>query len=90
VGHVGPEAAVGGPIALLKDGDMITIDAEKGTLDVAVSAEEMAKRKESWKPRPHEYQSGSIWKYSTTVGSAEKGAVTHPGASKETFDYSRS
>ena len=90
IGHVGPEAAVGGPIALLKDGDMITIDAEKGTLDVAVSAEEMAKRKESWKPRPHEYQSGSIWKYSTTVGSAEKGAVTHPGASKETFDYSRS
>jgi dihydroxy-acid dehydratase len=90
VGHVGPEAAVGGPIGLLKDGDMITIDAEKGTLDVAVSAEELAKRKAVWKPRPHEYQSGSIWKYSTAVGSAEKGAVTHPGASKETFDYSRS
>ncbi len=90
IGHVGPEAAVGGPIALLKDGDMITIDAEKGTLDVAVSAEEIAKRKAAWTPRPNEYQSGSIWKYSMSVGSAEKGAVTHPGAAKETFDYSRS
>ena len=90
VGHVGPEAAVGGPIALLKNGDMITIDAEKGTLSVDLPAAELAKRKKAWKPREHEYQSGSIWKYAQSVGSAEKGAVTHPGGAKETFDYSRS
>lgn len=90
VGHVGPEAAVGGPIALLKNGDTITIDAEKGTLSVDLPAAELAKRRKAWKPREHEYQSGSIWKYAQSVGSAEKGAVTHPGGAKETFDYSRS
>ena len=87
IGHVGPEAAVGGPIALLKDGDMIAIDAEKGTLEVELSETELAERKKSWKPRRHEYQSGTLWKYAQTVGDAEKGAVTHPGAKAETHVY---
>jgi dihydroxy-acid dehydratase len=87
IGHVGPEAAVGGPIALLKDGDMIAIDAEKGTLEVELSEAELAERKKSWKPRRHEYQSGTLWKYAQTVGDAEKGAVTHPGAKAETHVY---
>jgi dihydroxy-acid dehydratase len=90
VGHVGPEAAVGGPIALLKNGDIIAIDAETGTLNVELPAAELAKRRKAWKPRDHEYQSGTIWKYAQIVGSAEKGAVTHPGGAKEAFDYSRS
>src|SRR5499425_424321 len=79
IGHVGPEAAVGGPIGLLKDGDMITIDAEKGIISVDVSDKELEARRKAWKPRKHEYQSGSIWRYAQTVGDAEKGAVTHPG-----------
>ena len=87
VGHVGPEAAVGGPIALLRDGDRITIDAVAGTIDVALSDAEMAERRKAWKPRSHEYQSGAIWKYAQTVGSAEKGAVTHHGAHNETHVY---
>jgi len=87
IGHVGPEAAVGGPIGLLKDGDMIDIDAEKGTLDVRLSAAELEERRKAWKPRTHEFQSGTLWKYSQTVGPASKGAVTHPGAKTETHVY---
>jgi dihydroxy-acid dehydratase len=87
IGHVGPEAAVGGPIALLRDGDQITIDAEKGTLEVALSDAELAERRKTWQPRRHEYQSGALWKYAQTVGDAEKGAVTHPGARAETHVY---
>jgi dihydroxy-acid dehydratase len=87
IGHVGPEAAVGGPIALLKDGDMISIDAEKGTLDVDLSDKELAERKKSWQARKHEYQSGTLWKYAQTVGAASAGAVTHPGAKSETHVY---
>ncbi|MDA9651317.1 dihydroxy-acid dehydratase [Pelagibacteraceae bacterium] len=87
IGHVGPEAAVGGPIALLKDGDKISIDGEKGILSVDLTDEELAKRKESWKPRKTDYNSGTLWKYSQTVGSAQKGATTHPGAAKETHTY---
>ncbi|MBV9829907.1 MAG: dihydroxy-acid dehydratase, partial [Alphaproteobacteria bacterium] len=87
IGHVGPEAAVGGPIGLLRDGDMITIDAVKGTIDVALSEAELASRKASWQPRRHEFQAGSLWKYAQTVGEAEKGAVTHPGAKAETHVY---
>ncbi len=83
IGHVGPEAAVGGPIALLKNGDEITIDATKGTIDVKLSDAELAERKKAWKPRAHDYQSGALWKYAQTVGTAEKGAVTHPGGAKE-------
>jgi len=87
VGHVGPEAAVGGPIALLVDGDKISIDGEEGILSVNISEEEFAKRRELWKPRKTDYNSGTLWKYAQTVGSAQKGALTHPGASEETHTY---
>ncbi|KZD12638.1 dihydroxy-acid dehydratase [Oceanibaculum pacificum] len=87
IGHVGPEAAVGGPIGLLKDGDIIVIDAEKGTLDVELSDAELEARRKEWKPRKHEYQSGTLWKYAQTVGDAEKGAVTHPGGAAEVHSY---
>jgi dihydroxy-acid dehydratase len=83
IGHVSPEAAVGGPIGLLKDGDIIRIDAEKGTLDVKLSDEELATRRKTWQPREHNYQSGALYKYAQLVGSAEFGAVTHPGAKAE-------
>ncbi|HKX10709.1 MAG TPA: dihydroxy-acid dehydratase [Stellaceae bacterium] len=87
IGHVGPEAAVGGPIGLLKDGDIIAIDADKGTISVELSDAELAERKKQWKPRRHDFQSGALWRYAQTVGDAEKGAVTHPGASAETHVY---
>ena len=87
IGHVGPEAAVGGPIGLLKDGDMITINANTGDISVDLSDEELAERKSQWKPRETNYNSGTIWKYAQTVGSAETGATTHPGADKETHVY---
>jgi len=87
VGHFGPEAAVGGPIGLLKDGDMIHIDADKGTLDVELSEEELAARREAWQPRVNNYQSGALWRYAQTVGPAYQGAVTHPGAKTETHVY---
>ena len=83
IGHVGPEAAVGGPIGLLQDGDQITIDAEAGTIDVDLSDDELAKRKAAWKPRGTDYNAGAIWKYAQTVWSAEKGAITHPGGKAE-------
>ncbi|WP_048647835.1 dihydroxy-acid dehydratase [Nitratireductor soli] len=87
IGHVGPEAAVCGPIGLLKDGDIITIDAVNGTIEVALSDDELAARAKDWKPRETDYQSGAIWKYAQTVGPARDGAVTHPGAKKETHCY---
>ena len=87
IGHVGPEAAVGGPIALLRDGDRVTIDAEAGTIDVALSEAELAARRKAWTPRRHDYQSGALWRYAQTVGDAETGAVTHPGAARETHVY---
>jgi dihydroxy-acid dehydratase len=87
VGHVGPEAAVGGPIALLRDGDKITIDAVAGTIDVMLSDAELAERRHAWTPRRTDYQSGTLWKYAQTVGDTEKGAVTHPGARAETHVY---
>ena len=87
IGHVGPEAAVGGPIGLLKDGDTITIDAVKGTIDVQLSDAELAARKIAWTPRRTDYNAGTLWKYAQTVGDAEKGAVTHPGAKAETHVY---
>ncbi len=87
IGHVGPEAAVGGPIGLLKDGDIITIDANTGEMSVDLSDAELEERRKSWTPRTTDYQSGAIWKYAQTVGSAEKGAVTHPGASAETHVF---
>ncbi|UCH75694.1 MAG: dihydroxy-acid dehydratase [Rhodospirillales bacterium] len=87
IGHVGPEAAVGGPIGLLEDGDMITIDAEAGTIDVDLGADELEARRAAWTPRQHDYQSGALWRYAQTVGSAEKGAVTHPGGKAETHVF---
>ena len=87
VGHVGPEAAVGGPIALARDGDMIRIDAERGTLEIDLSEAELARRKADWQPRPSEFKSGYIWKYAQQVGSARNGAVTHPGAAAEASCY---
>ncbi len=87
IGHIGPEAAVGGPIGLLRDGDIIAIDAEQGTISVELSDAELAERKKHWKPRRHEFQSGALWRYAQTVGDAEKGAVTHPGARAETHVY---
>ena len=84
IGHVGPEAAVGGPIGLLQDGDMITINANTGEISVDLTDDELAARKANWKPRETNYNSGTIWKYAQTVGSAETGATTHPGAKKET------
>jgi dihydroxy-acid dehydratase len=87
VGHVGPEAAVGGPIGLIKDGDIITLDAAAGVLSVNLSDAELAERKKSWKPRRHDYQSGALWRYAQTVGDAEKGAVCHPGGKAETHTF---
>jgi dihydroxy-acid dehydratase len=87
IGHVGPEAAVGGPIALLKDGDVIEIDTEKGLLNVDLNDKEFELRKSKWKPKKTEYTSGTLWKYSQSVGPAFEGAVTHPGAFKEKKCY---
>ncbi|TPK73098.1 dihydroxy-acid dehydratase [Mesorhizobium sp. B2-4-15] len=87
IGHVGPEAAVGGPIGLIRDGDVISIDAVNGTIEVALTETELAARAKTWKARTTDYQSGAIWKYAQTVGSARDGAVTHPGGAKETHCY---
>ena len=87
IGHVGPEAAEGGPIGLLREGDIITIDAEKGTLDVELSQAELAQRRAQWKPRAQAFGSGALWRYGQNVGPARKGAVTHPGAAKEVRVY---
>ncbi|PHQ69295.1 MAG: dihydroxy-acid dehydratase [Paracoccus sp.] len=88
VGHVGPEAAHGGPIALLKTGDVITIDAVRGEISVDLSEAQLAARKAEWAgPRKTDYASGALWKYAQLVGGARWGAVTHPGAAKETHIY---
>ncbi|WP_116084999.1 dihydroxy-acid dehydratase [Tropicimonas sp. IMCC34011] len=88
VGHVGPEAAHGGPIALLKTGDMITIDAVTGKIDVDLSEADLAARKDEWAgPKPTNYASGALFKFAQLVGGARYGAVTHPGASAETHVY---
>src|SRR6476659_3873351 len=87
IGHVGPEAALGGPIALLRDGDMIVLDAEKGTLDVELSQAELDKRAKEWKGRPSPFQSGYLWKYANEVGPARTGAVTHPGGGVDIACY---
>ena len=87
IGHVSPEAAVGGMIALLKNGDKITIDAVLGTINVDLSDKEIENRKLAWKNRKTDYNSGAIWRYAQNVGSARSGAVTHPGAKAETKCY---
>jgi dihydroxy-acid dehydratase len=87
VGHVGPEAAVGGPIALLRDGDIIELDAVNGTLNVKLSESELTNRKAGWTPRENEATSGYLWKYAQQVGPAVNGAVTHPGGGAEITCY---
>jgi dihydroxy-acid dehydratase len=87
IGHVGPEAAVGGPIGLLQDGDIISIDADKGTLDVEVDAAELSARAARWKAPPNPYQSGALRKYADQVGPARQGAVTHAGGKAEVVCY---
>ena len=87
IGHVGPEAAECGPIALIEDGDEIMIDAETGVIDLNVSAEILEERRKHWTPRATDYGSGAIWRYAQNVGPAYKGAVTHPGGSAETHVF---
>jgi len=87
VGHVGPEAALGGPIALIEDGDTIEIDAVAGVLTLRVDPAVLDARRAHWQPRRHGFQSGALWRYANTVGPAGKGAVTHPGASAEVHVY---
>jgi dihydroxy-acid dehydratase len=88
VGHVGPEAAHGGPIALIENGDVITLNAITGEISVDLSDEELAKRKKAWKgPKETIYASGALWKYAQLVGRTKFGAVTHPGANDEKHVY---
>ncbi|WP_454596923.1 dihydroxy-acid dehydratase [Qipengyuania sp. SM2507] len=87
IGHVGPEAAEGGPIALVEDGDTIAIDAEAGTIDLLVDAAILDERRKAWQPRAHDYQSGALWRYAQNVGPARDGAVTHPGGASETHMF---
>ena len=87
IGHIGPEAAVGGPIALIKNGDIIAIDAERGTLDLEVDAAELERRRKAWQEPLNSYQSGALWKFADQVGPARKGAVTHPGGKAEVVCY---
>ena len=87
VGHVGPEAAVGGPIGLIRDGDIIELDAIAGTLTVKLSDAELAERKKAWKPRENSAKSGYLWKYAQQVGTARDGALTHPGGAVEDKTY---
>jgi len=90
VGHVGPEAAVGGPIGVIRDGDIIEIDADKGSLNAKLPPDELSKRMARWKPRESEYGSGYLWKYTQQVGPAVNGAVTHPGGAGEKACYADS
>jgi dihydroxy-acid dehydratase len=87
IGHVGPEAADGGPIALIEEGDVVNIDAESGVIDLEVDAKILEERRKAWKPRVSDYGSGALWRYARNVGPAYKGAVTHPGAKAETHVY---
>jgi dihydroxy-acid dehydratase len=87
IGHVGPEAQDGGPIALVQDGDIISIDADAGSIELEVAPDELARRKADWKPHRTNYQSGALWKFAQGVGPAHLGAVTHPGAASETHVY---
>ena len=89
VGHVGPEAALGGPIALLRNGDLIDIDAKKGTINVRLTKAQLASRRKKWRAKKSDFGSGTLWKYAQTVGPAFLGAPTHPGKKKEVKDYSK-
>jgi len=87
IGHVGPEASLGGPIALLRNGDIIDLDAKKGTINVRLTKKELAKRRKKWKPKKINFGNGTLWKYAQTVGPAYLGAPTHPGGKNEVKTY---
>jgi dihydroxy-acid dehydratase len=87
IGHVGPEAADCGPIALIEEGDIISIDAEAGTIELEVDPAVLDARRAKWQPRVNDYRAGALWRYAENVGPASKGAVTHPGAKAETHVY---
>ena len=87
VGHIGPEAALGGPIALLRNGDIIHIDTETGTINVELTDAELQARRDAWQPRPPGSGSGALWRYAQVVGDAAHGAITHPGAKMEGKPY---
>ncbi len=87
IGHVGPEASVGGPIALLRNGDIIDLDAKKGTINVRLTRKELAKRRKKWRPKKINFGNGTLWKYAQTVGPAYLGAPTHPGGKNEVKVY---
>ena len=87
VGHVGPEAADGGPIGLIQDGDIIDMDADAGTLSVRLDDATLAARRKAWQPRPSTVKNGAIWKYAQGVGPARNGAVTHPGGAADVTTY---
>ena len=87
IGHVGPEASVGGPIALLRNGDIIDIDAKKGTINVRLTKQQLASRRKKWRPKKINFGNGTLWKYAQTVGPAYLGAPTHPGGKNEVKVY---
>ena len=87
IGHVCPEAADCGPIALVENGDIISIDAETGSIDLDVAENVLAERRAKWQPRTNDYQSGALWRYQQVVGKARYGAITHPGAKAETHVF---
>lgn len=87
VGHISPEAYIGGMIALLEDGDEIILDADKKTIDVNLKEEEINLRRKKWRKKEHDYTSGALWRFCQNAGSARYGAVTHPGAKAEKFKY---
>jgi dihydroxy-acid dehydratase len=87
VGHIGPEAQDGGPIALVKDGDVIAIDADRGTIELEVDPIELENRARRWTPRQTGYGAGALWKFAQGVGPAHLGAVTHPGMKGERHVY---
>ena len=88
VGHISPEAMALGPIALIKNGDQILIDAVEGIISLNVDEKTLKARQKSIQKRKNNFGSGALWKFSQTVGSARFGAVTHPGAKKEIKNYS--
>ena len=87
VGHIGPEAQDGGPIALIKNGDVIAIDADSGTIELEVDPIELENRARRWTPRQTAYGAGALWKFAQGVGPAHLGAVTHPGMAGERHVY---
>ncbi|MEI9993374.1 MAG: dihydroxy-acid dehydratase [Rhizomicrobium sp.] len=87
VGHIGPEAMDGGPIGLLRDGDIIVIDADKGILNVELSDAELAERRKSWTPKTPSFRTGALARYAKNVGPARYGALTTPGADEEVRCY---